>query len=210
MISEAIINDIELFESLSGETLKVAARIKHKTVGVSTPAYFSSENAVWADVYEYEGLYKVSNTGEVKSSHRKGRILKQGITGRNYKLVILCKNGKTKPFKVHRLVAKAFIQNPDYKPEVNHKDGDTKNNKFTNLIWATGRENIDHAIENNLVARVSGSKNGKSQKVIDTISGKIYDTVQEAANANNTSRQQLTHSLSGRRKNKTSLKYYNA
>ena len=73
----------------------------------------------------------------------KGQINKEG-----YKSVILCKNGKVKSFKVHRLVAEAFIPNPEGKPEVNHKDYNRSNNTDSNLEWMTRAENFNYSLCN--------------------------------------------------------------
>lgn len=89
---------------------------------------------IWKDVVGYEGLYKVSNLGNVYSNYVH-RSLKQGNHRDGYKFVILNKNGKSKYMSVHRLVATAFIPNQDDLPEVNHKDEDKTNNCVDNLEW---------------------------------------------------------------------------
>ena len=115
----------------------------------------------WRDIVGYEDYYMVSNIGRVKSKDRirengkgaylhKGRILKQTNTSTGYKSVKLCLDGKDKTFKVHRLVAIAFIPNTDNKPFINHIDGNPLNNTLDNLEWVTNRENIIHAIESGL------------------------------------------------------------
>lgn len=97
---------------------------------------------IWKDIVGYEGLYQVSNMGRVRSLKR-NIILKptSDMNGKGYYFVNL-KRGN--PKKIHRLVAKAFIPNPDNKPEVNHIDGNTKNNKIDNLEWCTHQENCVH------------------------------------------------------------------
>ena len=90
----------------------------------------------WRDIIEYEGLYQISNKGRVKSlgnnKNRKEKILSlKPING--YMRVFLYKNGKPKPYSVHRLVAIAFIPNPNNYPEVNHIDEDKTNNIVENL-----------------------------------------------------------------------------
>jgi hypothetical protein len=99
----------------------------------------------------YEGRYFISVDGEVYSTPKDGKpakLLKQEVLTRsstNYRRVTLSKNGKVKRFQVHRLVANAFIPNPDNKPFVNHIDNNGENNTITNLEWCTHSENMLHA-----------------------------------------------------------------
>lgn len=122
------------------------------------------QQEIWKDIEGYEGLYQVSNLGRVKSCQKvvrsKGgfRRLQSKILSpqtnkkRNfYFFVRLQKNGKAKPFFVHRLVACAFIQNPKNLPQVNHKDGNKRNNLVENLEWCTASGNIQHAYSNGLI-----------------------------------------------------------
>lgn len=118
-------------------------------------------NEEFRDVINYEGLYQVSNYGRIKSLDKvvdtnnqyykkskkilKGKILKQRIL-RKYYCVGLTKNKKQKTNFVHRLVAQAFISNPNNLPCVNHKDGNKKNNKAENLEFVTHKENSLHSI----------------------------------------------------------------
>ena len=105
--------------------------------------YICDMKEIWKDIEGYEGLYQVSNLGRVRTLNyrrQKGviKILKQAMNGKQhvcYSAVELSKNGTGKIFKVHRLVAMAFIPNPDNLPEVNHKDENHTNNVWTNLEW---------------------------------------------------------------------------
>lgn len=97
----------------------------------------------WRDVPGYEGLYQVSNLGRVYS-FKTNRYLKMGINSHGYKRAPLLKDDKTQLRNVHRLVALAFIPNPDNKPNVDHINGDKTDNRVTNLKWATQKENINN------------------------------------------------------------------
>lgn len=98
---------------------------------------------MWKDVVGYEGLYLVNNEGVIKNY--RGRILKEGYNGygrTQYKKVTLTKDGERKDLLIHRLVAEAFIPNPNNLPVVNHKDGNRLNNTIKNLEWCTQQYNI--------------------------------------------------------------------
>lgn len=132
---------------------------------------------IWRDIPNYEGIYKVSNKGSVKSLNRvenytykgyevsrfrKGRILKQKNTYDGYLESTLLKHGKPKCFRTHRLVAMAF--NPTEKTglEIDHLNCLKKDNRIENLEWVTNKENIDRAIKNDLFNPV-GSSNSNCQ-----------------------------------------------
>ena len=107
------------------------------------------DNEVWRDVVGYEGLYKVSNFGNVMSAPKKTRYeereMTKSIGSEGYLHVHLRKDGKESQKLVHRLVAEAFIANDDNKPQVNHIDGNKQNNNVKNLEWVTRSENLLHA-----------------------------------------------------------------
>ena len=97
----------------------------------------------WKDIPGYEGLYVVSNNGRVKNV-RSGRVLRGIVNNLGYIMVGLSKSGKVKMISVHRLVAEAFIENPDNLREVNHKDEDKSNNIVDNLEWCDRKYNINY------------------------------------------------------------------
>lgn len=99
---------------------------------------------VWKDIEGYEGLYQVSTHGRVKSVFRYHKILKSRVKNNGYKYVQLYKNGTPYTYYIHRLVAQAFIPNPQNKPQVNHIDEDKENNRVENLEWCTRSENMNH------------------------------------------------------------------
>lgn len=105
----------------------------------------------WRDIKDFEGLYQVNAKGEIRSLQGKEpKILKPYKNNKGYLRVDLRKNNERYPKKVHRLVAEAFILNPDNKPQVNHINGDKTDNRYFNLEWVNNRENIKHAINTGL------------------------------------------------------------
>lgn len=129
---------------------------------VKIPVYCRQMDEIWKDIEGYEGFYQVSNTGRVKSLQREVpvknglyRIKKESIlrpfkTHNGYLSIILRNNKKSKNFLVHRLVAVAFIPNPEKKETVNHKNGVKDQNNVANLEWNTQRENLCHALQTHL------------------------------------------------------------
>lgn len=111
----------------------------------------SDTHEVWKEIAESKGLYSVSNKGRVRNNET-GYILKPVDFSRGY-LKVSIKNGDRVEVNrmVHRLVAMAFIPNPENKPEVNHKNGIHGDNRLENLEWVTGEENRSHAYETGLV-----------------------------------------------------------
>jgi hypothetical protein len=138
-----------------------------------------STNEIWKDVIGYEGLYQVSNFGNVKSLgnefSRKERLLKLSTQSKGYLTVVLQKDAKRKMTLVHRLVAEYFIPNIDNKPQINHINGIKTDNKVENLEWVLHRENLDHAIKNNLTLKGEKNRNSKL-KDVDVI--KIHSLLQ--------------------------------
>ena len=104
---------------------------------------------IWRDIKGYEGKYMVSNLGRVKSlNYRntgKEKIMKGLDNGKGYLFVQLCKDGKVKNCRINRLVAQAFLPNPNNLPEVNHKDKIRTNNKVENLEWCTSQYNVEYS-----------------------------------------------------------------
>lgn len=112
----------------------------------------NSEDEIWAPISEYEGRYEVSNLGNVRALIDKHcrtllvpRSVKKYMDRYGYEYVSLSKEAIGKKMKVHRLVAISFIPNPLLLPQVNHEDGDKKNNIVSNLSWCTNSQNHQHA-----------------------------------------------------------------
>ena len=136
----------------------------------------------WADIKGYEGLYQVSTLVRIKSLPRRGtysevHILKVSDDGKGYLQVGLCKNSIYKSHKVHRLVAEAFIANPDNLPEVNHKDENKSNCHVSNLEWCDRSYNVNY-----------GSRTSKTQKPVIqlTKSGEILTTYESLSKVKET------------------------
>src|SRR5690625_2037351 len=127
------------------------------------------------DIKGYEGVYQIYNLGNLRSLTRvicdkrgktktiKGKLLKASTTAQGYKTVVLRKGKVKENFRIHRLVAQAFIENEDDKPYVNHLDGDKTNNRVNNLEWCTNSENMKHAFETGLKEPSNPNKNGLMQ-----------------------------------------------
>lgn len=122
---------------------------------------------IWLPVKGFEGYYEVSNNGRIKSverticnsckccgrkssRHYREKILLPLVNHKGYLAVELSKDGKGKRIFIHRLVAVAFIPNPENKPQVNHEDGDKTNNFVENLFWSTNKENMQHSVRTGL------------------------------------------------------------
>lgn len=129
---------------------------------------------IWCDISGYKGLYQVSTLGRVRSLDRiiydqgrhwsqNGKILKASSQKSGYLFVTLSKAGKAKQYRVHRLVAQAFIPNLNGWQQVNHKDEDVTNNKVENLEWCTAKYNLNYGNHNQKMAKTL--KQPKYQKI---------------------------------------------
>ena len=173
---------------------------------------------IWKSVKGYEGMYEVSNLGRMRSVTRvverghniplsvKGRILKFSKV-QGYSRISLSQGFNSKQYKVHRLVAQAFIPNPDNKPFINHIDGVRDNNCVTNLEWCTQSENLKHAykIGNKIPTMHLKKDNPKAVRVKDIVTNKEYKNVREAAEDLNIKPTTLRAMLRGENKNKTNI-----
>lgn len=135
---------------------------------------------IWKDIEGYEGLYQVSNLGNIKSFARRGtqsrkeKVLKPTEEPNNYLSVFLYKNGVSKKTFVHRLVAKAFLSNEKSLPQVNHINGRKSDNRAVNLEWCTAKENEKHAFETGLHKVISGDEHYASKTIIQYSKDKTF------------------------------------
>lgn len=156
-----------------GKAMRWQPRIK-----VITLADLGADGSEWRPVLGYEGIYEVSSKGIVRSLEREGtrivkgkeqihrvspRVLSPSADTHGYLQVNLKREGGSKMIFVHRLVALAFIDNPESKPQINHIDGDANNNCVENLEWCTNSENALHA------TRVLGKVRGFVKLTVDDV-----------------------------------------
>lgn len=158
-------------------------------------------NEIWKPVRYYEGLYEISNYGRIKSIERvvadkngksktiHEKYLFQHNNGRGYLFVNLWKDNKSKREYIHRLVALTFIDNPDNKPQVNHKDEDKQNNYVDNLEWCDCKYNNNYGTHNQRAAE-SFLNNGKNCYKVKQFSLEgeyiaTYRSMREAERLNN-------------------------
>lgn len=146
----------------------------------------------WRDIQGFEGLYQISDKGNVRSSYQNNfrgttfsKILKQKKNSNGYMEVTLCKNGKKYSVLVHRIVAIAFIPNPFDLPKVNHKDEDKSNPSADNLEWCTQQYNATYGngpkVKNTKVRQLDLSGNQirtwDSMKDAETVLGIKYQLI---------------------------------
>lgn len=132
----------------------------------------TKEEETWKDIPGYEGVYMASNLGRIRRMYDVGfKILKISFNRKGYCRVSLTKDGKSKGYFSHRLVAYAFIPNPENKPQVNHINGIKDDNRVENLEWNTNIENLRHALINGLSSDNVGTSNSNAKlKEADVIS----------------------------------------
>lgn len=155
---------------------------------------------IWKDIPGWEGFYRVSDHGNVKSiprtletvkvksgivmAHFKGRFMAQKKNEHGYMAVYLTKGNKTKGYLVHRLVLMAFVPNPENKPYVDHIDNNPSNNNLSNLRWCTPLENVRHCINQGRQKYFSGLDNVRSKPIAQyDLSGNLICTYESACQA---------------------------
>jgi hypothetical protein len=177
----------------------------------------------WKDIKGFEGYYMISNKGRVKSLEKKVffthavtkerhlKINKEKIlknrNSKGYYFVTLFRENYSKSFRICRLVAIHFINNPCDKPCVNHIDGDKLNDNVINLEWCTYKENMKHAKDMGLTNILKGIEHKGRKEVVCKYTGKEFINIQDAAKFANVSPSHLSRMLRGIYKNKTTLVY---
>lgn len=142
-------NGFDTYQQLAMRTAKpmeVQDDLLHAALGLT------GEAGEFASIPGYEGVYEISTAGVIRrlsdsstGGHKTGKVMQHKQHKNGYSFITLSKDGKTKDYSIHRLVAATFIPNPEKKSTVNHIDGDRRNNCVDNLEWATYSENISHS-----------------------------------------------------------------
>lgn len=152
--------------------------------------------SIWKDIKGYEGLYQVSNEGEVRRLWKSKTHILSPSNSLGYSYVNLCKHGKATRMTVHRLVAEAFVPNPDGKPEVNHINELKSDNRAKNLEWMTSSENQNHG-----TANARRRTNARAYKrVLQMSEGEVinrYPSLKEASRATGISVSNLSRCCRG-------------
>lgn len=161
-------------------------------------------NELWKAISGYEGLYEVSNLGNVRSLFRYKKVLKPWDIGTGYLMVSLSKDKSRRTFFVHRLVASAFIENPENKPQVNHLDENRANNNVSNLEWCTCKENHNYGSHNEKLSTAHINHPKKSKPVAQyTIHGEFiceFPSIADAARKTATNKSDICACCQGKRK----------
>ena len=160
----------------------------------------------WKAIDGYEGLYQVSNLGRVKSLKcGKEKILKPGKNTGGYLHVDLYKDGHEKTVKIHRLVAEAFIPNPNNLDTINHKDEDKTNNTVSNLEWMSQKDNINYGTRNKRLseANINHPSLSKQVQMFDKKTGELlatFPSIREAERVTGINKGHISQCCNGKRK----------
>jgi len=180
------------------ELIKLMEEKQHKNTVTD------QQDEVWKDVVGYEGLYRISNQGTVCRLYKNGKV--NFMTPRilnGYWRVKLCNGNTQKEYFLHRLIAQAFIPNPENKPEINHINGIKTDNRIENLEWVTRSENAIHATKTGLLKyseyRYNRARDVNSKPVMCVETRKIYASCTEAGKDIKTDAAHIGECISGKR-----------
>lgn len=156
----------------------------------------------WRPVVGYEGYYEVSNLGNVRGVCRQGcagKVLKPSLTTTGYPFVVLSVGCETKSKRVHRIVAEAFIPNPDNMPEVNHINGDKADYSIGNLEWCSHIDNMRHAVRSGLwnPSKAQQLSVKSKRKSVVRNDGERFESLREAADKSGTTAGNVCKVLKG-------------
>ena len=185
-------------DKLWQELIKIVEEKQHKNTTTD------QQDEVWKDVVGYEGLYRISNKGTVCRIYKNGKV--NFMTPRilnGYWRVKLCNGNTQKEYFLHRLIAQAFIPNPENKPEINHINGIKTDNRIENLEWVTRSENAIHATKTGLLKyseyRYNRARDINSKPVMCVETRKIYVSCTEAGKDIKTDAAHIGECISGKR-----------
>lgn len=157
----------------------------------------------WTKIEGFDN-YSISKNGEIRND-KSGRIKSERYNRYGYRIVDLYSQGERQTERVHRLVANAFIPNPQMKTQVNHLDGNKRNNHVNNLEWVTASENMKHAFDTGLSKpsrgmlgrkNPNGGRHGLPVKIIET--GEVFSSITECSKAIDGSARHICDCLTGR------------
>lgn len=213
----------ELEPELAGEAfINVMTKLKYKKISLegitkakkefleTYPNLYEDE--IWKDIKGFEGIYKVSNYGRIKSIIRYKKMMKTALDRSGYlKICLTDSKHKKHTIKIHRLVAENFIPNTENKEQVNHIDGNKENNRVDNLEWCSQSENMIHAFKNNLIHRGKGKESPRARAVNQySLDGKFikrWDCIADAERELKLSKNNISTCCKGKRKTAHGFKW---